>query len=139
MKRIDHQLRGVARLGLALASLTLIACFGGSEDRPSSVLSYYGVYNALSGADVHIHESGTEQTDANRFSAGGAKDLVGQRNYTASDSILLRYVVTRPGVSLDDVELVITRDAFFDVRDGLRRIRVEFDGESLSATLENIP
>lgn len=140
MIRIEKR---IARLGLALSTLTLFACFGGdhlSDDEALVQVSYRGVYSATTGADVHIHEQGTAQTVANRFSATQTKDLVGDTEFDLNEApFTITYVVTRPSTTLATTTIEVTQTDYADVRDGLKRIRVEFNGSGATATLEDIP
>ncbi len=137
MIRIEKR---IARVGLALSALTLFACFGGEDSSELVKVSYRGVYTATTGADVHIHENTTAQTDANRFSVTQSKDLVGDTEFDLKEApFRVTYVVTRPGTILATTSIDVTRTDYVDVRDGLKRIRVEYNGSGATATLEDIP
>jgi len=140
MMRVEKR---ITRFGLALSALTLFACFGGddpSDDKDLVQVSYRGVYAAATGSDVHIHERNTAQTDANRFSVTQSKDLVGDTKFDLNSApFSITYVVTRPGITLATTSIELTRDDYISVSVGSKRIRVEYNGTTVTATLEDIP
>lgn len=132
-------LRTISRYGLGLSALTLIACFGGGNEPQQVRVPYLGVYSALTGPEVYIHESGTSQTDSNRFMATQSKTVAGDRQHDLDDSIAITYTVTQPGSTLATTSIELNRLTYVDVRDGIRRIRVDFDGTVVTAVLEVAP
>lgn len=130
---------------MACAVLTVLACGGecGGDDETSSQvvgpLNFTGVYGAA-GADLHIRESSQAETTANRFAAGQTKVVGGSSQvfYSASGAVTVQYVASRPGATLATSNLSITLPQAQAIQVGTSRIRVTYNGTTLSSFIEPV-
>ena len=130
---------------MACAILTVLACGGncGGDDEQSyqvvGPLNFTGVYGGA-GEDLHIRESSQVETTANRFSAGQTKVVGGtsQVFYSASGAVTVQYVASRPGATLATSNLSITLVQAQAIQVGTSRIRVTYNGTTLSTFIEPV-
>ncbi len=130
---------------MACAVLTVLACGGecGGDDESSSQvvgpLNFTGVHGAA-GADLHIRESSQAETTANRFAAGQTKVVGGSSQvfFNSSGAVTVQYVASRPGTTLATSNLNINVFEAQAIKAGTTRIRVTFNGTTLSAVIEPV-
>lgn len=130
---------------MACAILTVLACggeCGGDSDSSSQVvgpLNFTGEYSGA-GEDIHIRESIELEEPANRFSAGQTKSVAGSSRTFSSPSafVLINYAASRPGVTLATSNLTLSLVQAQAIKAGTSRIRVTYNGTTLSAVIEPV-
>ncbi len=128
---------------MACAVLSVLACGGNCDnDNEQSYqvvgpLNFTGEYSGA-GEDIHIRESIQPENTENRFSARQTKVVGGtsQVFYSASGAVTVQYVASRPGATLATSNLSITLVQAQLIRTGSSRIRVTYNGTTLSAVIE---
>ena len=130
---------------MAFAVLTVLACGGNCDDdnnqsfRSVGPLFFTGFYSGA-GEDLHIREATAPESDENRFSAGQTKSVSGSNQFfaTETDSASIDYVASRPGATLATTKLTITYPQAVEIVNLTRRIRVTYNGTTLTAVTEPV-
>ncbi len=130
---------------MACAVLTVLACggeCGGDSDSSSQVvgpLNFTGEYSGA-GEDIHIRESIQPENTENRFSAGQTKGVAGNSRTFSNPpaNIAIIYSASRPGVTLATSTLILSLVQAQAIKAGTSRIRVTYNGTTLSAVIEPV-